>query len=412
MLKKDPSAKDGVRAPMAGEIMRNPTLAQTFRTLGKEGKKGFYSGRIAEEIVSVVRSLGGLITLEDLEHHLETGSEHVEPISLDFTGQGAAEQPGGGVRVWEHPPNGQGIVALMSLGIIQELEREGKIPRFGESDFLSAEYLHVIIESLRIAFTDVNWWVTDPNVSNVPTKTLISQPYLAERAKLFDTGKACVHPVARGDPHAHGHSPALNSSDTVYFCVTDAEGNAASFINSNYGGFGTNVVPRGCGFTLQNRGSNFHLDEGHPNVLASRKRPYHTIIPGLTTRVGDNALDSVFGVMGGFMQPQGHVQVLLGQLVGGLDVQQALDAPRVCVTAGEPGDDGEVDWVVQVEDGMPAETVEGLRALGHDVEVVRGWGRQFFGRGQIIKRVEDPVDGTRVWSAGSDMRADGAAIPQ
>lgn len=411
MLKKDPKAPGGFRAPVAGEIMRNPTLARTFRTLGEEGKKGFYTGRVAEELVKVVREQGGQLTLEDLRHHLETGSETVEPIGLKFTGQGAADGFGsGGIQVWEHPPNGQGIVALMALGIIQELEKSGKIPRWTADDFNTAPYLHVIIEALRLAFSDANWYVADPNVSSVPAEGLISQPYLATRAELVDTAKASTPPVAKGMPP--GVSPALSSSDTVYFCVTDSEGNGASFINSNYGGFGTCLVPAGCGFTLQNRGASFHLDEGHPNALAPRKRPYHTIIPGVVTNLADGSLHSVFGVMGGFMQPQGHVQVLLGQIVAGLDPQQALDAPRICLTAGEVDSEHGVDWVVKVEEGMPEETVEGLRKMGHEVEVLKGWGRHYFGRGQIIRRMEDPVEGTRIWSAGSDMRADGAAFPQ
>lgn len=399
MLKDDPSAKDGVRAPKAGEIMRNPTLAKTFRTLGAEGKKGFYSGRIAEEIVKVIKFRGGLLELDDLQHHLDLGSEPVEPISLKFSAQGADQHSSpGGVEVWEHPPNGQGIVALMALGIIQELEKAGTIPRFEAKDHNTAPYLHAIIEALRIAFADGTWFVTDPNVVSVPSAGLLSEAYLRQRASIFNPSKA-------SGVVTHG-SPALSSSDTVYFSVSDRDGNAASFINSNYAGFGTAIIPSGCGFTLQNRGANFSLDAAHPNVLAPRKRPYHTIIPGLVTNVSDGSLHSVFGVMGAFMQPQGHVQVLLGQIVGGLSPQQALDAPRICI-----GPDGEEDLTVSVEEGMPQETVEGLRKLGHKVEVVRGMARAVFGRGQVIRWSVDPVDGTGLWSAGSDLRGDGAAYP-
>jgi gamma-glutamyltranspeptidase/glutathione hydrolase len=405
MLKADPSAPDGVRSPRAGDIIKLPNLARTFRTLAVEGKKGFYSGRIADEIIKVVRDMGGHLELADLQHHLEQGSEPVDPISLKFRGQGTGSSSGG-VELWEHPPNGQGIVALMALGIIQELEAQGKIPTFTAADHNTAPYLHAIVEALRIAFADASWFVTDPSTTAVPTSSLISQPYLAQRAALFDPARA-------SDILRHG-SPALRSSDTVYFCVSDAQGNAISFINSNYGGFGTAIVPRGCGFTLQNRGANFSLDPAHPNALAPRKRPYHTIIPGLVTNLSDGSLHSVFGVMGGFMQPQGHVQVLLGQLVGGLSPQQALDAPRVCIGSGM-ADQGDVyDRTVYVEEGMPEETVRGLRELGHNVRVLRGWGgkgRQMFGRGQIIRWTVDEVDGTGVWSAGSDMRGDGAAYP-
>ncbi|OAA56812.1 acylase ACY 1 [Cordyceps fumosorosea ARSEF 2679] len=405
MLKKDPSAEGGVRAPRPGEIMKNPTLAQTFRPLAAEGKTGFYGGRIGEAIVKVVQDLGGDLTLDDLQHHLEQGSEPVEPISLKFRGQGQEA----GVELWEHPPNGQGIVALMALGILQELEKQGKIPTFRPEDVNTAAYLHAVIEALRISFADGSWFVADPNVSAVPAAELISEAYLAERAKLFDPAKAFAT-VSHGDPAATA-SPALRSSDTVYFAVADAEGNAASFINSNYAGFGTAAIPAGCGFTLQNRGANFSLAPGHANALAPRKRPYHTIIPAMATNLADGSLHSAFGVMGAFMQPQGHVQVLLGQVVGRLTPQQALDAPRVCVGAGydEPGAGG--GWVVSVEEGMPEETVEGLRKLGHNVKVVSGRGRSLFGRGQIIRYVVDPVDKTPLWSAGSDPRGDGGAYP-
>ncbi|KAI2467440.1 gamma-glutamyltranspeptidase [Annulohypoxylon bovei var. microspora] len=416
MLKKDPGAKDGVRAPKAGEIMKNPALAQTFRALAAEGKKGFYSGRVAAELVKVVRDLGGHLELDDLAHHLETGTEPVAPISLKFRGQnvgellkdsvlppsaGSSEPQDIGLELWEHPPNGQGIVALMALGIIQELEAQGQIPTWGPGDFNTAPYLHAIIEALRISFADAAWFVADPNVSSVPSDALISQPYLAARAALFDAGAA-------SDVLHHG-SPALQSSDTVYFAASDSLGNAISFINSNYGGFGTCIIPAGCGFTLQNRAANFSLEAGHPNVLAPRKRPYHTIIPALVTNLHDGSLHSVYGVMGGFMQPQGHVQVLLGQVVGRLSPQQALDAPRVCIGAGMSR--GKGDRTVYVEEGMPGETVEGLKKLGHEVQVVTDMERAQFGRGQIIRWSVDPVENIGVWSAGSDPRGDGAAYP-
>jgi gamma-glutamyltranspeptidase/glutathione hydrolase len=407
MLRANPNAEDGLAAPRAGEIMKNPTLAQTFRTLAEEGKAGFYTGRVAEELVRVAQDLGGHLELDDLKHHMDTGSEPVEPISLKFTGQGTGQKEGGGVELWEHPPNGQGIVALMALGIIQELEKQGRIPAFGPDDFNTTPYLHAIIEALRLGFTDASWFVTDPNVRPVPTQGLLSPEYLAERANIFDPKRA-ADPFSHGEPHEFP-TPALRSSDTVYFAVTDAEGNAASFINSNYAGFGTAIIPRGCGFTLQNRGANFSLDAKHPNRLEPRKRPYHTIIPAMATNLADGSLHSVFGVMGGFMQPQGHVQVLLGQLVGGLNPQQALDAPRICLGAGMPDAGGVLDWTVNVEEGMAEETIQGLRDLGHKVEVITGFKRSMFGRGQIIRYIEDM--GRIVWSAGSDMRSDGAAYP-
>ncbi|KAL1591669.1 hypothetical protein SLS60_011667 [Paraconiothyrium brasiliense] len=368
ILKKDSSAKDGCRPPKAGEIMRNPTIANTYKLLAKHGKKGFYEGEVAEQLVKVVSDLGGFLTLDDLKHHAETGSEPVDPISLKYIGQGVGENTNGGVELWEHPPNGQGIVALMALGIIQELEKEGKIGKWSHKDHNTTAHLHAVIEALRIAFADAHWFVTDPNVVKVPSADLISQPYLAERAKLFDAKSVISAPV-------HG-SPAHLQSDTVYFCCSDSEGNAISFINSNYGGFGTAIVPKGCGFTLQNRGANFSLDKEHPNVLAPRKRPYHTIIPGLITYAKDQSLHSVFGVMGGFMQPQGHVQVLLNQEVFKLNPQDALDSPRICIGAGMPGDDGKVtDATIFIEEGIDAKVVEELKALGHNVKQLSGHGR-------------------------------------
>ncbi|KAK7186414.1 hypothetical protein DPSP01_013107 [Paraphaeosphaeria sporulosa] len=403
ILKKDASAQDGCRAPKAGEIMRNPTIANTFKLLAKHGKKGFYEGEVAEQLVKVVSDLGGFLTLDDLKHHAEAGSEPVDPISLKYTGQGVGSNTDGGVELWEHPPNGQGIVALMALGIIQELEKQGKIPTWSYKDHNSTAYLHAVIEALRIAFADAHWFVTDPNVVKVPSAELISSSYLAERAKQFDPKSVISAPV-------HG-SPAHLQSDTVYFCCSDSEGNAISFINSNYGGFGTCIVPKGCGFTLQNRGANFSLAADHPNVLAPRKRPYHTIIPGLVTYAKDSSLHSVFGVMGGFMQPQGHVQVLLNQEVFKLNPQDALDSPRICIGAGMPGDDGKMtDATVYIEEGIDAKVVEELKALGHNVQKLSGYGRGMFGRGQIIRQHFD--DGVMVWSGGSDLRGDGAAVPQ
>jgi len=398
MLKKDSQAKDGCRAPKPGEVMKNPTLANTFRLLAKHGKKGFYEGSVAEALVKVVSDLGGKITLDDLKKHAETGSEEVDAISLKFAGQGVSD-----IEVWEHPPNGQGIVALMALGMLEDLEKNGHIPKFSPKDHNSAEHLHAVIETLRIAFADANWWVTDPNVEKVPTQELISPQYLSERAKLFSADQANAEFISHG-------SPAHNHSDTVYFAATDSEGNGISFINSNYGGFGTCIIPRGCGFTLQNRGANFSLAAEHPNAYAPGKRPYHTIIPAMITCPSDQSLHTVYGVMGGFMQPQGHVQVLLNMLVFGYTPQAALDAPRVCIGAGMPENGKIFDNTVYLEDGISEETVQGLRRLGHNVVVVRGHARGLFGRGQVIRRHVD--DGQLVWSAGSDPRADGCAMPQ
>lgn len=392
--------------------MRNPTLANTFRLVAKHGKAGFYSGSVAEALVKVVQDRGGALTLDDLKNHMEQGSEDTEAISLKFRGQNIAESHGQhmhdksseGVEVWEHPPNGQGIVALMALGMLEILEEQGKVKKFSVNDHNSADYIHAVVEVLRIAFADANWWVADPKVAKVPIKELISKPYLTERAKLFDPKKA-------SPPLDHG-SPAHNHSDTVYFAATDSEGNGISFINSNYAGFGTGIVPKGCGFTLQNRGSNFNLSPAdHPNILEPGKRPYHTIIPAMITNVADQSLHSVYGVMGGFMQPQGHIQVLLNMTVFQHTPQAALDAPRVCIGAGMP-DAGDVfDRAVYLEEGISKEVAEELTKMGHKVEFVDGMSRGLFGRGQVIRWHIDEQEDRGVWSAGSDPRGDGHALP-
>lgn len=396
--------------------MKNPNLAKTFRTLAKEGKKGFYSGPIARAIIKVTKDRGGFFELEDLQKHLDLGSEPVDPISYVWKGQGYAKTHGKfvdgasgqgenednhGVEVWEHPPNGQGIVALMALGILETLEETGKIPKFTPEQHNSAEYLHALIESLRIAFADASWYVADPAQSKVPSTELVSKPYLASRAKLFDPTKAS------SEIYDHG-SPAHSPSDTVYFAVTDKEGNGISFINSNFHGFGSGIIPAGTGFVLQNRGGGFQLKPGHPNAIAPSKRPYHTIIPAMITNKHDGSLHSVYGVMGGFMQPQGHVQVLLNMLAFNYNPQAALDAPRFCIGAEFMPGDGHARKVF-LEDGISEEVCAKLVSMGHQALIVRGYERGVFGRGQVIRsHVED---GQIVYSGGSDPRGDGAAFP-
>ena len=370
-------------APKSGEIMKNPTLAQTFRTLASDGKDGFYKGRIAEEIVSLIQSKGGVMTLQDLAEHTSTPCD---PISISYAG----------LDVWEHPPNGQGLVALLALGILNELHERGTVD-LGELEHNSVEYLHLLIEVLRIAFADGKQYITDSEFMQTTPEQLLSKQHLSSRADVFDP-KACAN-VKYGSPE--------HSSDTVYFCVVDAQGNACSFIISNYAGFGTAAVPKGCGFTLQNRGCNFTLIEGHPNCIAPRKRPYHTIIPAMVTL--KNELWAAYGVMAGFMQPQGHVQVLCNMIHCRMNPQAALDAPRFCINAATD-EDGVIDANVLIEDGVSEDVIAALRKLGHKVEVVKHWQRGAFGRGQVIRSHVD-ADGQRVLSGGSDPRGDGAAIP-
>jgi gamma-glutamyltranspeptidase/glutathione hydrolase len=276
-------------------------------------------------------------------------------------------------------------VALIALNVLEGFD-------LAWSDPASAERLHAMIEAVRIGFADGNWFIADPATNPAPLAGLLSKEYAAERRRTIDPRRAVIDRV-------HG-APAAGS-DTVYFSVVDGEGNACSFINSNYMGFGTGIVPKGWGFTLQNRGYGFSRDPGHPNALAPGKRPYHTIIPGLITRPGDGReeLFACYGVMGGYMQPQGHVQVCVALLDDGLDPQAALDRPRFCI------DNGQAGGAVSLEEGIPPEAVEMLRVMGHEVRLRGGWERSMFGRGQIILR-----DASGVLWGGSDPRADGLAM--
>ncbi|KAI9760706.1 MAG: hypothetical protein M1840_002354 [Geoglossum simile] len=406
LLKLDPTSEFGCRAPLPGELFRNPFLAGTFRKLALLGKKGFYEGPIAEAIVSVVQERGGDLCLDDLLRHAELGSEEVDPISLRFCAQDfGAElglpidgEGGGCVDVWECPPNGQGIVALMALGILGELERSGRLRKFDEGDHNCAEYLHAIIESLRIAFADAYWFNTDPLVEQVPVNDMLLPEYLAQRSILYSPTKASTL-------IPHGSPPQC---DTVYFAVTDRWGNGASFINSLYHHFGSGIIPKSTGFSLQSRGANFSLSADHPNVVEPNKRPYHTIIPAMLTNPTDGSLHTVYGVMGDFMQPQGHLQVLLNMLVFKLNPQAALDAPRIRIAAGTPDQGSDVSSTVYVEEGISDGTVEVLRAMGHRVQVLTGWQRSLFGRGQVIR--VHYQDDQIVYSAGSDPRGDGMAV--
>ncbi|CCF52097.1 hypothetical protein NDA11_007966 [Ustilago hordei] len=390
------------RAPRTGELMRMPTLARTFRELATKGKQGFYTGRIAEAIVDLVKSQGGVLELEDLKDHLDRGTEEVTPIQYTYNHPAQAGDLQGkqGVTMYECPPNGQGLTTLVALAILDELQNQAKVGDLAKLKHNSVEYLHALIEALRLAFADTRYHVSDPAHSKQDfAELLLNQKYLAQRAKLFDRTKASVD-LEKGSP--------ANTCDTVYFSVSDEYGNACSFINSNYAGFGTGAVPAGCGFTLQNRGAGFTLSEGHPNCVAPGKRPYHTIIPAMATRADELFLS--FGVMGGFMQPQGQVQVLMNILHHGFSVQDALDAPRFCIGAGMAGPEGATSEVY-FEQGVDQKVVDELEKMGHKVKVLDGWARFQFGRGQVIQKVENK-QGRLVWAAGSDPRADGQAIAQ
>ncbi|KAF9518379.1 hypothetical protein BS47DRAFT_1389027 [Hydnum rufescens UP504] len=390
------------RAPLPGEVMRFPDLAKTFRLLADKGKDGFYTGPVAQAIVDLIKSKGGVMELEDLSRHTST---FVEPIHYTFQDQ--------------CPPNGQGITALLALGILDAMQDSGKIKPLLEMEHNSAEYLHALIEALRYALKALGIdFVLAETISfrfpvlrdrsgcrTCPVKELLSKEYFRKRAEIFDPQKA-IADVRHGSP--------VQASDTVYFSVTDQWGNGCSFIQSNYAGFGTGAIPHKCGFTLQNRGSGFILKEGHPNQLQGGKRPYHTIIPAIATR-GDE-LFMVYGNMGGFMQPQGHVQLLLNVLRG-FSVQAAVDAPRFCISAGVPSGEvnsssaGDVNSEVYFESEIPDAVVKELNEMGHDTRKVEGFAQGVVGRGQIIQRVPTPGGGL-VWAAGSDPRGDGHAVVQ
>lgn len=366
------------RGPYAGEIFRNPNLARTFELVAGGGKLAFYQGEIAAAIVGVIEEAGGVMSLEDLAAHTSTWEE---PICVDYRGY----------RVYECPPNGQGITALIALNILESFD-------LGALDILSTERIHLLIETLRLAFADSRWYVADPKFAHVPVKELLSKEYAHERRKLIDVKRATIDPK---------HGTPVSSSGTVYLSVVDRFGNACSFINSNYWGFGTGIVPKGFGFTLQNRGHNFSLDPNHPNALEPGKRPYHTIIPAMVTRLaspsGAEAQESLFasyGVMGGFMQPQGHVQVLSALVDHALDPQSALDLPRFCIDVEQAG------GRVALEEGISPQVVADLEKMGHPVYLVSGYDRSVFGRGQVILHDAE----TGVLCAGSDPRADGCAM--
>ena len=356
------------RAPRAGEIFRNPGLARTFRRVVEGGADAFYRGEIAEAIAKTVREHGGVLSESDLAMHR---SSWETPLSVRYRN----------VNVWECPPNGQGLAALLALRILDGFEIVGQDP-------LGSARLHLQIEALRLAFADARAHVCDPEHVRVPIDELLSDAYIAQRRGQISRERA--------QPRV---APGLRPpSDTVYLCAVDRAGNACSFINSNYEGFGTGLVPAGFGFTLQNRGFGFALERGHPNALAPRKRPYHTIIPGLLTRE-DGSLFGPFGVMGGFMQPQGHVQVVSALIDDGLDPQAALDRPRIVLENGDPA------GRIGVEPEIPAASAGELERLGHTLVVLSGWRRSVFGKGQAIRR-----DPSGVLWAGSDPRADGCAM--
>ncbi|MGA1237250.1 MAG: gamma-glutamyltransferase [Limisphaerales bacterium] len=364
----------GGKAPGVGEVFRNPGLAQTLKRIARKGRKGFYEGEVAERIAAYMKEQGGFLSEEDLALHR---SEWVEPVSVQYRGY----------DVWELPPNGQGIAALQMLNILEAFDLRAM-------GFGSADYMHVFTEAKKLAFEDRARYYADPDFFRTPVERLLSKEYAAERRGLIDLGRAAEAYT--------GGLTQLETSDTIYLTVADSEGMMVSLIQSNYRGLGSGMTPPGLGFVLQNRGELFDLKPGRPNSYAPGKRPFHTIIPAFVTKGGKPWMS--FGVMGGDMQPQGHVQVLVNLIDFGMSLQEAGDAPRMHhVRSSEPTGERMVDGgQLNVEAGFEPEVLEELRGRGHRIgsEPTAYYG----GYQAIMRDVEQGV----YWGA-SESRKDGQA---
>jgi len=330
------------RTPAKGEIFKNPYLANTLEKIANGGRDAFYKGDIARIIAAYMKEQGGFLSYEDLAAHT---SEWVEPVSTNYRGY----------DVWELPPNGQGIAALQMLNILEPYDL--KAMGFG-----SVEYMHLFIEAKKLAFEDRAKYYSDMDFNKIPVNELISKEYAAERNKLLNPNRA-----SRSYP-----AGKLGHGDTIYLTTADKDGNMVSLIQSNYLGIGSGMTPTGLGFVLQDRGNLFALDKNHMNVYEPGKRPFHTIIPAFVTKDGKPYLS--FGVMGGSMQPQGHVQVLVNIIDFGMNLQEAGDAPRINHEgSSEPTGTIMTDGgYVQLESGFDIETIRELRKMGHDIRFTVG----------------------------------------
>jgi gamma-glutamyltranspeptidase/glutathione hydrolase len=364
----------GGRAPREGEIFRNPGLARTYRAIADRGRDGFYRGPTAEALVAFSRRVGGFFAAKDLA---ENHPDWVEPISTTYRG----------VTLWEIPPNGQGLAALEMLNVLEGFD----LRSMGRE---SADFWHVMVEAKKLAFEDRARLYADPAFAAVPVAGLLSKAYARERAKLVD--------MRRAARRIEAGRPRLAAGDTTMLATADAEGNMVALIQSLYYGFGSGYAVPELGFALQNRGSQFDLHPGTPNHLEPGKRPFHTIIPAFVTREGKPWI--AFGVMGGDMQPQGHVQVLVNLVDFGMNLQEAGDAARYYHTgSSEPtGTLMTTGGILALESGVPAEVRRELVRRGHHVEEVSPGA---FGGYQAVAR--DPATG--VLSGASESRKDGCA---
>ena len=362
------------RTPAKGDIFKNPALAKTLRLIGEKGRDAFYKGEIADKIDMFMQANGGFLRKADFEKHTSTW---IDPVSVEYRG----------FDVFELPPNGQGIATLQMLNILEQFN----LRAMGRN---SPETLHAMIEAKKIVWADRAKFYADPAFAKIPLTTLLSKEYAIERRKLIDMDHA-AKTVAAGK---------IDKGDTIYMCTADDEGNMVSLIQSNYRGMGSGIVVPGLGFMFQDRGELFSMEPGHANVYAPGKRPFHTIIPGFVMK--DGKPWEAFGVMGGGMQPQGHVQVLTNQIDFGLNVQEAGDASR-WQHEGDNEPTGEkmtsTGGYVEVESGIPYETVRELRKKGHDVRFDVGG----YGGYQAIK--VEMHDGQRVYVGASESRKDGQA---
>jgi gamma-glutamyltranspeptidase/glutathione hydrolase len=366
-LSREPSAADtwlvDGRAPAVGDLFVNPDLAKTLKLLAAGGRDAFYRGVIAETTVAYSDEKNGFLTMKDFEDHSSTW---VEPISADYKNY----------TLYELPPNGQGIAALEMLNTLENVDMQG----FGHN---SAEYLHYLIESKKLAYADLRQWVGDPEATPLPVEELTSKEYGKKQFARIDAS-AAMERVESGLPPG---------GDTVYLTVMDAEHNAVSFIYSIYSSFGSGLVVPGTGVTLQNRGALFSLEEGHVNVVAPHKRPFHTIIPAMAFEDGEFFM--TFGVMGGAVQPQQHVQVFLNVTEFGMNMQQALEAPRINHGSG---------LRVTVEPGIAEEILARLEAMGHVLQRRTTIGGVGGGQGIIFDRRTGAMIG------GSSHHKDGMAV--
>ena len=353
------------KPPQAGDWFQNPDFAETLKLIADQGPKVFYEGALGEQVVARIQELGGFLTKDDLAANKP---EWISPMSVAYEGY----------RIWELPPNGQGIAALEMLRILEAYDLES----MGHN---SADYLHHLIEAKKLAYADIEQFVGDPDHMSVSPEQLLNDAFIERRRESLDPTRAILRP----EP-----GKALATSETTYLTTADSQGNMVSFINSLAGAFGSGVVVPGTGFALQNRGVGFSLEADRPNTMAPGRRPFHTIIPAFITRTGrDGQMEPwvSMGVIGGFMQPQGHVQVLLNLIEFGMTPQQAIDAARFNHLNGNR---------VAIESAVPDSVLDVVGALGHELVDPTG---VFFGGGQLIMKLPQG------WAAASGPRMDGMA---